>query len=112
MASQWPPIRGVAYHLRVPIYGPFDTPQTAVAGLDSRISKDSGAFVSCTNELTELGNSGIYELVLTAAEMTADRIDLRMNTTIMGSLTASIDTIALEDVTTIPIFGDGVAYAG
>lgn len=41
-----------------------------VAG-DTKISKDGGAFANTTNQPAEIGSTGRYSLVLTAAEMDA-----------------------------------------
>lgn len=42
---------------------------SSAAGLDTELSKDKGAFADATNELTEIGSSGVYTLDLEAAEL-------------------------------------------
>lgn len=59
---------------------------SSAAGLDSEIDEwnDGGApdgFVDCTNEATEIGSTGIYYLLLTAAEMNYDYIYIQTKTT-------------------------------
>jgi len=51
------------------------TPKTGLT-VEAYISKDGGAFGSCTNSVNEIGN-GIYKINLTAPEMTATVITLR-----------------------------------
>lgn len=112
MPSQWPPRKSTALTVSFPIYGNALTPQTGVAGLDSEISKDGAAFADCTNEATEIGTTGIYTLALTAVEMAADRVVVQVKTTSQGTVVIAIDTIELSAVTSVPIFGDAVAFAG
>ena len=57
---------------------------TAPAGLDSEVSADKGAFADCTNELTEVGSSGVCTLDLTAGEMNADLIAVKFTSTTTG----------------------------
>ena len=56
------------------------------AGADSEISKDGGAFADCTNEATEIGSSGCGYIDLTAAEMNADSVILKITVTNPGAL--------------------------
>jgi len=58
--------------------------KSSAAGLDSEISQDSGGFADCTNELTEIGTSGVYTLILTAAEMNVDLVGIRITSTSTG----------------------------
>jgi hypothetical protein len=88
------------------------TPRTGVAGLDSEVSKDGGAFVDCTNEATEIGATGIYTLTLTQAEMTADRVVVRVQTTSYGTIVIVIDTLDLGSGSVLPIPGDLIVIAG
>ena len=50
---------------------------------DARISKDGGAFGNTTNLPSELGSTGRYTITLTAAEMDADSIALKITNTNM-----------------------------
>jgi hypothetical protein len=65
-----------------------DTPSLTVT---SQISKDGGAFASTTNSVTGTAN-GWYQLVLTATEMTANNIALRMTATGASTRDISIQT--------------------
>lgn len=59
--------------------------KTGAAGLDSEISQDGGAFGDCTNELTEIGSTGVYYLSLTAAELNYDTVLVKITTTTDGA---------------------------
>jgi len=59
---------------------------TSAAGLDSKISKDGGAFSDCVNELTEISTTGIYTLTLTATEMNATSICVLMSSSSATSM--------------------------
>jgi len=61
---------------------------TAAAALDSEVDKDAGGFIDATNEATEVGSSGIYNLLLTATEMTADIVTTITKTTTTDAKTA------------------------
>ena len=113
MASQWPPRKNSACYVSFPIYGGgSNVPVSGVTGFDSEISKDQTAFVDCTNEATEIGATGIYYLLLTSTEMNADHIVVQVKTTAYGTVVIVIDTIDLNDITTLPGFpGDLVAVA-
>jgi hypothetical protein len=78
--------KGAALTIYVPIYdAEFGELITGAAALDSEISKGGSAFYDCTNELTELGTTGVYSLLLTATEMSADSICVKMTTTTAGA---------------------------
>ena len=83
------PIKGQPYRVTFPIYDADGDPVTAAATLDSEISKDGQSFVDCTNEATELGGTtpGIYFLDLTAIEMDALTVALRVQTGTAGAKT-------------------------
>ena len=81
MAQQWPPKRATAFTVIFPIRDANGVPVTGVAGLDSEVSNDGAAFADCTNEATEIGTTGFYSLTLTAAEMTADTVTVRVLST-------------------------------
>lgn len=111
MAGQWPPRKNAAFTARFPIYGGTTLPVSGVAGFDSEISKDGGAFADCTNEAVELGTSGIYALVLTAAEMNADLVVVRVKTTVMGTTVIVIDTLDYQVGSTVPGFPGDIVVA-
>jgi len=91
MAQQPQPKRGVAFTVVFPILDADGDLVTGAAALDSEISKDLGTFADCTNEASEIAtSSGMYSLVLTAAEMTAD-------------IVAIIVKSSTEDAKTTPI---------
>lgn len=70
------PFKGLQYEFSFPIFDSTGTLVSGATSLDSEISKDGGAFVDCTNETTEIGTSGMYELTLTATEMDANMVSL------------------------------------
>ena len=54
----------------------------AYTGADSEVSKDHGALADCTNEATNAtGNAGNGYLDLTAAEMNADTVQIKITFT-------------------------------
>lgn len=55
------------------------TPKTALS-VTAKISKDGGAFASCTNAVSEVGD-GVYKINLTQTEMNADVITLKFTAT-------------------------------
>lgn len=57
----------------------YATPETGVT-VTATISKDGGAFASCSNSVTEV-SGGWYRITLTAAEMAADSIALKFTGT-------------------------------
>ena len=52
------------------------TPETGLTVVEE-ISKDGGAFAACTNTFAEVGN-GVYTIDLTATEMQADVVSLKL----------------------------------
>lgn len=58
-----------------------------------QISKDGAAFAASTNTATEIGN-GMYQIVLTAAEMNADRVIVRATGTGAKDMLFSMHTKA------------------
>lgn len=101
---------------------------TAWAGADSEVSKDGGAFADCTNESTEIGASGCGFIDLTATEMNADAVILKITFTNPSSVPYVVTFFPEEsgdyraDVTLISgdsaaadnaeAFFDGTGYAG
>lgn len=76
MADMSRPIRGTAFTLGFSLYtatGVILNPGTYTA----RVAKDGGASAAATNSVTEEDTSyGLLSLVLSATEMTADRVDV------------------------------------
>lgn len=72
------PVRGAKFNVVIP----FDNELDAAEVFDTEISKDNGAFADCTNELEVIGGGTSCDmgyLTLTAAEMTADLVVLKLN---------------------------------
>jgi hypothetical protein len=65
------PVYGAPFGFVIPITEADGDLVTSAAGLDSEISKNGDTLTDCTNEATEIGG-GLYYLLLTATEMTAD----------------------------------------
>lgn len=59
---------------------------TTWTGQDSEVSLDGAAFSDCTNEATEIGTSGTGYIDLTASEMNADCVVLKITVTNTGAL--------------------------
>jgi len=59
--------------------------------ITAQISKDGGAFTSCTNSVAEIG-SGLYKVNITQAEMNADIITLKFTSTGADQRTITITT--------------------
>ena len=77
--------KNVALKLITPVFDAAEENYlSAVAGLDSEISQDGGAFNDCTNELTEIGTTGVYTLQLTQAEMNKDIVGIRITSSTAG----------------------------
>lgn len=72
------PIKNQAYRLTFDSYTIVDqvaSANTNGTGMDTKISKDGGAFADATNEAIEIAPaSGIYYIDLTATEMNADTV--------------------------------------
>lgn len=91
-----------------PIYDNDGDPVTAAAGLDSEISQAGGAFADATNEAIEIaGGRGVYELVLTAAEMNNTRlyvitisstVDSKDAVNVLYTQTRAVDDLAFPTV--------------
>jgi len=58
---------------------------SGAANLDSEISQDGGSFSDCTNELTEIGSTGVYSLVLTGTETNCSQALIKATTTTDGA---------------------------
>lgn len=123
------PIKNTAYRLSFDIRDQEgDLITGGITGLDSEVSLDGAAFADCTNESTEIGTSSCLFLDLTAAEMNADTVFVKVtctntgakpftwvlypaeNTDIPVNVTAiSGDTVAADNAES---FFDGTGYAG
>lgn len=78
--------KNTAYRYSFAIRKSDGTLITTWAGADSEVSLDGGAFADCTNEATEIGTSGCGYIDLTAAEMNADCVILKITVTNTGAL--------------------------
>ena len=85
------PVRGLPFGVVFPILDADGDFVTGAAGLDSEVSKDGDTFADCTNEATEIAtSSGVYYLLLTATEMTAQTVAVQVKTTTTGAKTTPI----------------------
>lgn len=81
------------------------------------VSKDGGALVLSTNSVAEIG-SGLYKLVLTATEMTADEVAIRCGATGAKSMVITLYTPdktmndVYTDMSTFDASSDTVANVG
>lgn len=81
------PRKNVAYRFYFAIRKPSDsTLITSWAGQDSEVSLDGAAYSDCTNEATEIGTSGTGYIDLTASEMNADCVILKVTVTNTGAV--------------------------
>ena len=81
------PRKNTAFRWTFAIRKPSDaTLITTWAGMDSEVSLDGGSFSDCTNEATEIGTSGVGYIDLTAAEMNADCVVLKVTVTNTGAV--------------------------
>lgn len=82
------PRKNTAFRFPLAFRKPSDsTLITTWTGMDSEVSLDGGSFADCTNEATEIGTSGTGYIDLTAAEMNADMVWLKVTITNTGSVT-------------------------
>lgn len=85
------PVRGLPFGVVFPILDADGDPVPGAAGLDSEISKDGDTFADCTNEAVEIAtSSGMYYLLLTTSEMTAQAVSLIIKTSTSGAKTTPI----------------------
>lgn len=92
MASVLPPTRAVAFTITFPIFNTSGKLLTGCTFTSTQVSLDNGSFASATNAPAELAtSSGVYTLALTASEMTADEIAVKM----------VVATASAQDVTVI-----------
>lgn len=82
------PVYGVPFGITFPILDADGDLVTGATGLDSERSLNGDTFADCTNEATEIAtSSGMYYLLLTAAEMTADVVAVIVKTSSSGAKT-------------------------
>lgn len=80
--------RGVAQQVVFPLYSSATGLLLSGVSASATVSKDGGAFNAVTDAPVEIGSSGHYELTLTAGEMTADVVVVKVTAT--GALTATV----------------------
>lgn len=81
-------VYGVPWGVVFPILDADGDLVTGATALDSEVSKNGDTFADCTNEATEIDTaSGMYYLLLTAAEMTADVVTVIVKTSSSGAKT-------------------------
>src|SRR3989337_1477815 len=86
--ADWPVKKNAAFTVTFPIYDNDGDLVSSAAALDSEVDKDAGGFIDATNEVTEVGASGIYKLLLTSAEANADIVTTITKTTTTDAKTA------------------------
>ena len=75
------PVYGLPFAVVFPILDVNGDYVAGAAGLDSEVSLNGDTFADCTNEATQIAtSSGVYYLLLTAAEMTADVVTIKVKT--------------------------------
>jgi hypothetical protein len=84
------PIYGFSYGVVFPILDNTGSLVTGAAGLDSEVSLNGNTFADCTNEATEIGSSGMYYLLLTGAETSADIITVVVKTSTTDAKTTPL----------------------
>ncbi len=97
------PVRGQAFQLGAVIYSSASAnPLTGgLTGLALTISKDGAAFASAAGTVAEIGTSGYVVINLTAADMTANQIDVLVVATNTNAVyaTAEIKTWNVTELT-------------
>lgn len=82
------PVYGAPWGIVVPLLDADGDLVTGATTPDSEVSKNGDTFADCTNEMVEIATtSGVYYLLLTATEMTADVVAV-----ILKSATAGMKT--------------------
>lgn len=74
------------------------------AAADALISKDGGAFANTTNLPTEIGTTGVHTLALTATEMDADTVVVRL---VDAGMDVQIEVIETDGETSGAVVADG-----
>ena len=84
------PIYGAPFGIVFPVLDADGDLVTGAASLDSEVSKNGNTFADCTNEATEIAtSSGMYYLLLTGTELTADVVTGITKTSTSGAKTTS-----------------------
>jgi len=84
------PIYGAPFGIVFPILDADGDLVTGATALDSEVSKNADTAADCTNEATEIAtSSGLYYLLLTATELTADVVAGITKTSTSGAKTTS-----------------------
>lgn len=81
------PVYGLPWAVVFPLLDADGDLVSGAATPDSERSLNGDTFADCANEIVEIGASGIYYLLLTAAEMTADVVAVQVKTTTAGMKT-------------------------
>lgn len=85
------PIYGVPFGIVYPMLDADGDPVTGATTPDAERSLNGDTFADCTNESTEIAtSSGVYYLLLTAAEMTADVVAIIAKSATTGMKTTVI----------------------
>jgi len=85
------PVYGLPWVATFQIYKNDGTVITGPTGLDSEVSLNGDTYADCANEAAEIATaSGDLMLYLTAAEMTADIVSLKITSTSTGALTTFV----------------------
>lgn len=84
------PIYGLPWGVAFPILDADGDKVTGAASLDSEVSKNGDTPADCTNEAQEIGSSGGYVLLLTGTELTADVVQVDVQTGTAGAKTSPI----------------------
>lgn len=103
------PVYGVPYGLTFPILDNTGSLVSGAAGLDSERSLNGDTFADCTNEATEIAtSSGMYYLLLTAAELTADALTIIVKTSTTDAKTTPMVLYPRK----LPAIRSGTAQGG
>lgn len=82
------PVYGVPYAVTFPLLDADGDLVTGATGLDTEVSKNGDTFADCTNEAVEIAtSSGVYYLLLTGTEMTADIVSVIVKHSTSGGKT-------------------------
>lgn len=106
-------IKGAAYRTTFPIFKNDGTVITGATSISSTVSKDGGAFAATTNTVSEITGSGVYLLDLTATEMTADTVVLKVTSTSTGAVVVILvwQPVSITEPTTVPAWPMSVEAA-
>lgn len=91
------PRKNIAYRHYFAIRKKDGSLNTGWSGQDSEVSKDGGNYADCTNEATEIQTTGTGYIDLTATEMNADSVLLKVTTTNQNALEYTVAIYPAED---------------